>query len=155
MPESTAIAGSSGTTIGKSQRANEVSQLAISQAWMIDILTLYVSEFSSMGLRCRLFQNNIDPDDATEFADFVECDWSGYGGYEVVDTWSAGGITWIPPRMVLPGPTATWTTTSGGVTNTVYGCYVTDSSDNLIWSQRGDAPQTMGSSIGQSYQVQL
>lgn len=130
--------------------------IAITQGWMESVLTEYTTLFGSLGLKIRLFQNDFTPDDASVFADFDEADFSGYDGAHDCDTWSAGGITWIAPRMTMPGPIITWTSSSGGVANTIYGYYVTDSSDNLIWAERRAAgPLTIGGSAGQTYTVQM
>lgn len=132
-----------------------MSQLAVSQPMMIDILTTYVSMFASMGLRCRLYQNDFQPEDDSEIGDFDECDFSGYDGWKDVSTWSAGGIFWNAPRMTMPGPVATWVVATGGVENDVYGYYVTDEDDNYKWGQKLDSPVHAGDTPGDEVQARL
>jgi len=128
----------------------------ISQFWMDAILVQYVTMFGSLNLRVRLFKNDLTLSDDLEFADFDECDFSGYDGYHDVSTWSAGGIVFVPPRMVLPGPYTTWYAASGGTENDVFGYYVTDDSDNFLWAQKGPVGGThMGDVVGLPYTVAL
>lgn len=125
-----------------------MSQLAISQEWMTDILTAYADIFTELELQCHLYQNDFQPEDDSEIGDFVVCDFSGYDGPRDVSTWSLGGIFWNAPRMTMPGPVATWVVTAGGVENDVYGYFITDSSGNYKWAQKLDASIHAGDTPG-------
>lgn len=115
---------------------------------MTDILTMYVEKFAELGLVCHLYQNDFQPEDDSVIGDFVPCDFSGYDGGKDVSTWSAGGIFWNAPRMTMPGPTATWVVTTGGVENDVYGYFITDLAGNYKWGQKLDAPIHAGDTPG-------
>jgi len=93
--------------------------------------------------RIRLFQNNAVPAYTDTFADYVEADFSGYFGYTAL----AFGASFVNDanQGEIDSPPITWTHDGGGTSNTIYGIYVTNDADTLIYAERFPAPVVMHS----------
>lgn len=85
---------------------------------------------SSPAMRVRLFSNSLTVARTNVLSDFTECAFSGY---------AAGAPTWTTPALVggvaqtLPSPAGVSFTFSGAGTTTVYGFYLTDSTNTILY----------------------
>ena len=94
--------------------------------------------------RIRLFKNNYTPVNSSTYADFTEADFSGYAGYASL-SWGAAFINGST-QGEIDATQVTWTHNGGGTANTVYGIYITDGSNNLMYAERFSAPISMSTS---------
>lgn len=91
-------------------------------------------------LTYHLFQNNLTPTAASRIGDFTESTFPGYAS-EATPIWSApalvGGVAETTSAQI------TFSCTGGGGQN-VYGYYVTDAGNTLVYSERyAGAPVNM------------
>jgi hypothetical protein len=86
------------------------------------------------GLKIHLFKSDTVPSRTTVLGDLDECDFSGYSS-QLADTWSYDSTT---GHIALDtNPSVTFTRVTGGISNNVFGYYITDSTDTvLLWSER-------------------
>jgi len=89
----------------------------------------------------RLYQNNYFPDPTDTAAAYVEATFSGYPGGTALG-FGAAFVNGAGQGEIASMP-ITFAHNGGGVTNTVYGIYVTDGAGNLIYAERFGAPITM------------
>lgn len=124
----------------------DIGENTIQNAWVLEI---------GGTLLLHLFKNNYTPVAASVLGSFTEADYSGYADQSPsfgssVTTGGKGTITDSSARV--------FTVTAGGVSNTIYGYYVTANpgggGEVLLWAQRFDASQSM-SSIGDSISITL
>lgn len=87
----------------------------------------------------------------TVIGDVTPCDFSGYGGLQLLEDWAA--VVWTSPRAVITNSDIVWTHNGGGVSNQIYGYYVVDGVGALAWIEaRADGPVTIQFN-GQEYTV--
>jgi hypothetical protein len=91
--------------------------------------------------RIRLFQNNHVPVNSDTVASYTEATFSGYPGYTAL----AFGAAFIngATQGEIDNAAVTWTHNGGGTANTIYGIYVTDGANNLMYAEMFGAPVTM------------
>jgi hypothetical protein len=94
--------------------------------------------------RMRLFQNNHTPVNSDTYASYTEATFSGYSGYQNI-VWGSAFINGST-QGEIDATQLTWTHNGGGTANTIYGVYITDASDNLLYAERFPAPLTLASS---------
>lgn len=83
----------------------------------------------------RLFQNNPSPAPSknTVLADLTECTFAGYSGAALnTSTWAAATVTGHVATSTY-GATVTFTRSTTGAGQTVYGAYVTDSGNTKLY----------------------
>lgn len=93
--------------------------------------------------RIHLFQNNATISATTIVSDLTAATFSGYAYITLsgrtlsvtLDAFSRAFCTWAA---------ATWTK-SGATGNTIYGYWVTDNSNNMMWVEKFDVPVPMSS----------
>lgn len=84
-------------------------------------------------LRCHLYQNNVTPADATVIGSFTEATFSGYA-YANILNWTIPAT--VGGRATTTADAITFTNSTGAVGNAIYGYYVTDSANNLLWAEK-------------------
>lgn len=99
----------------------------------------------------RLFQNNYTPLDTDTAANFTQATFTGYAAI-TLNTWGTP-FTNGSNKAEVDEIIRTFTQTGVGVTNTVYGYYVTDGSGNLLWAERNPAGGVAMNAIGNTYTV--
>lgn len=101
-------------------------------------LEALVNKTAPQNLVLRLFSNNITPSDTDTAGTYTEATFAGYAGITLTGaSWGAasgGTITY--------GSQQTFTRSSTGTTENIYGYYVTQATSGLlVWSERdGSAP---------------
>ena len=121
------------------------------QGW-IDLLDEYVA--SGKPSRIRLFANNHTPLPTDTEADYVEATFSGYPGYTPL-VW---GSAFINPsnQGQVNASQVLWQHNGGGISELVYGVYITDDDDVLQYAERFAAAVLMdGSTDSIEYQPRL
>jgi hypothetical protein len=99
----------------------------------------------------HLFKNDYHPAVGDATSSYVEANFPGYGTWQIV--W--GTITWLGDHVELQANTSvTWNATAPGGAP-VYGYYVTDTSNNLLWAERDPAAPVDMSGAGFSYTIIL
>ena len=98
----------------------------------------------------KLFKNDKAPGDTDTTAGYTEADFPGYAGIQLA-SWSAA-VTNADGKGELNETARTFTMTGSSPTNTIYGYYVTDGSNNLLWAERAAAPYAMDAN-GKTYTV--
>jgi len=128
--------------------------LKVVEAGLLQFLLDWATKANSEEYKIGLFQNNWTPAVGDDLTDVVPCDFGGYAGLLLLDSWDTGGISFSDPRATVTHPAKTWTA-DGTTTNDVYGYYVVDNAGtNLLWAERNAvAPVTVGLVAGQTYSV--
>jgi hypothetical protein len=88
--------------------------------------------------RIRLFQNNHVPLLTDTAANYTEATFTGYGGFQSL-AWGSAFINGST-QGEIDATEVTWTRTAGATSNTIYGVYITDAADALVYAERFDAP---------------
>jgi hypothetical protein len=99
----------------------------------------------------RLYQNDYTPDEDSTFEDFTEADYDGYDGSET-PTWSSAATDGTG-RAFTQSEIIQYGHDGGSPTNTIYGYFFTDISDNLLFAERFAVPQEMEDSHPFNLQV--
>ena len=81
----------------------------------------------------RLYKNNHTPAAADLLGTYTEADFAGYS--RVSTTWNAATLDTTAHKATMVAPVATYLCAGGGTTNNVYGYYVVDASENLLWAE--------------------
>lgn len=97
--------------------------------------------FAEKSVRVRLFVNDHEPDYTDTFASFVDATFSGYPGYTAL-AWGAAFINGSNQGQDN-ATQVSWQHSGGVIGELVYGAFVTDEDDNLLWADRFDAPVSM------------
>jgi hypothetical protein len=110
-----------------------------------------VSNLNGAHVRIKLYKNNLTPTTATVLGDLVECDFAGYVNQEMTG-WSVTGVS--GHVVSVAADSKTFTRTSTGAAQSVYGYYVTDlASALLLWCERDSlAPRDL-IAAGDTYTV--
>lgn len=113
------------------------------------LLDLLLSAFGST-LNVHLYQNAHVPSAADTVASYVEADFEGYAP-QPATAWSAAAT--VAGITSAFADELTYTKGIGGVGNSVYGYYVTDSTDGvLLWAERDPRAPVSFSVDGDVYQ---
>lgn len=91
--------------------------------------------------RLHLFKNNHTPLYTDTAADYTEADFSGYGAYQAL-AWGSAFVNGSNEGEI-DATALTWTHNGGGTANTVYGVYITDGANALMYAERFAAPVSM------------
>lgn len=99
----------------------------------------------------HLFKNNLTPGDATVLGDFTEANFTGYAAI----TPSVGAaFTNGAGKAECDFATCTFSCTGSGTPNDVYGYYVTDVGNAVLYfAERAASPPTTLNANGQTYVV--
>lgn len=115
------------------------------------ILSELRTNWNSTAIRIHLFKSNTTPSTASVIGDFTEADFAGYSAQNLV-TWAAPSVTSHVARMTAANRTFTRSTT--GTAQNIYGYYVTDNSDTvLLWAERDGAAPIVLTNAGDSYTI--
>lgn len=112
-------------------------------------LAAFVNKTAPQNLVLRLFQNNITPSDTDTAATYTEATFTGYAGINLP------GASWNAP---VP-PTITYSaeqtfTSSGVVSNSIYGYYLTQvTSGILCWSERDASAPFVVANVGDAVKL--
>lgn len=119
------------------------------------VLTELRTNWNATPLHLHLFKNNYTPTNATILANLTE---STFAGYAAVDL-----ITWAAPSVAahvatMSAAARTFTRSSSGTGEPVYGYFVTLADDTtLLWAERDPVADTSGvvylTSAGDTYTV--
>ena len=102
---------------------------------------------SGKDLTLKLFQNDYTPVDGSDTSNFTEADFAGYSAKTLVAS-SWGAATTVSGSAVMTYGTQTWTPTAS---QTIYGYYVVDSSDDVQWAEKFDSEKAL--SNGDTFNV--
>lgn len=108
------------------------------------VLDMFSGAFPGGDIKLKLFKNNHVPDVTDTEGDYTEADFSGYSSTSPAITWGAAFVNG-DDKGEIDADVKTFTHNGGGTGNTVYGAYVTDDTDRLIYAERFDAPVSMSS----------
>lgn len=112
--------------------------------WLINVLRERTAGVAGGSFHLRLFKNDVTPDIETELGDLVEADYSGYAaktlGHPACDAAVDGDH-----KAWWRFPEETFLHNGGGVSNGVYGWYLTDHEDGQLFHARrfANAPIAM------------
>jgi len=87
------------------------------------------STWNSTALKLHLYKTNVTPSTSPTVGSFTECDFAGYAAQNIV-TWGPAAVTSHVAKIVAAANTFTRSSTGAG--QTVYGYYVTDSGSTLL-----------------------
>lgn len=127
--------------------------LVISDAGISYILDAIRAKFNVDVLNIHLFVNNLTPARTNVLGDFSEANFSGYA-IQAVPTWGAPAVA---SHVATSQPAGVvFTVGVGGVSNNVYGYFVTDPGNSVLyWSERDAAAPITLSIVGQTYTINL
>lgn len=112
-------------------------------------LEAFVNKTAPQNLQLRLFQNNITPSDTDTTATYTEATFTGYAAIALTGaSWNAaaaGNITYSAQQTF---------TSSGVVSNSIYGYYVTQvTSTILCWSERDASAPFVVANVGDAIKL--
>jgi hypothetical protein len=81
--------------------------------------------------KCRLFSNNVTFGTGTNFGSLTECTFTGYSAV-TTSTWSSPALDGSN-RAASLNTQAQFTPTAGGGSGNIYGYYLTDSGNTLLY----------------------
>ena len=115
------------------------------------VLTECKTNWNSTALKIHLFKNNYTPLTTSVIGDFTESTFAGYAAASLT-TWPTPTVAAHVASMAAAAVTFTRSTT--GATEAIYGYYVTDNASTvLLWAERdANAPINVTNS-GDSYTV--
>jgi len=99
--------------------------------------------YPNTAAKIGLFKNNYTIVAATELTDLTAADFSGYAETNLTTPVIVAGLDGSN-RAVATWDAVTWTK-SGATGNTVYGYYVVNGSNELMWAETFDAPVALTS----------
>jgi hypothetical protein len=107
--------------------------------------------WNATNLKLRLFQSNTTPTTSSVIGDFTECTFAGYAAVSLTG--------WATPIVAAHDATMladlkTFTRTSTGASQNIYGYYVTDNATTfLLWAERDPLAPIVVTNNGDSYTV--
>lgn len=115
------------------------------------ILSELRTNWNATAIRIHLFKSNTTPTTSSVLGDFTEADFAGYAALNLI-TWAAPSVTSHVGRMTAA--TRTFTRSTTGAAQSIYGYYVTDNSDTvLLWAERDGAAPIVLTNAGDSYTI--
>ena len=114
-------------------------------------LAALIAKYGADNLLLHLYQNNYTPTDSSVIGSFTEATFDGYAS-QTIATWSTPSVTaHVASSAAAPN---VFTKSAGSTPNSIYGYYVTDSANTVMyWAERDpDAPIPM-TSTGNTYTV--
>jgi hypothetical protein len=91
------------------------------------------------GSKLWLYQNDYTPNPNTALADLIVADYAGFAA-KTIAAWGTAFVD-VNGEVISLAPLETFTCTGGGMTNTIYGCYLTDATGAILtFAARFDAP---------------
>jgi len=118
----------------------------------VTLLEKMLNQNQTANLLLRLYNNNLTPNALTSYTDITECTTTGYAAITITNSnWAVA--TPVGANYAEAGyAEQNFTFSAGGSATLVYGYYVTDTSNNLMWLERfTNAPFTVppaGGTIG-------
>lgn len=109
------------------------------------------SVWTTTALKLHLFSSNTTPTTSSVLADFTECTFAGYAAISMTG-WAAPSVAAHVAKMLAAVKTFTRSTT--GAAQNVYGYYVTDNGSTiLLWAERDPLAPIVVTNEGDSYTV--
>jgi hypothetical protein len=103
-------------------------------------------------LTMHLYQNNVTPSPGTVLGNLTEATFPGYSP-QAVSNWAAPAPDGSGVRYMTQATAVTFTFTGTGATNNIYGYYITDASNNLLWAEYFAGAPIVMQNPGQQIQV--
>jgi hypothetical protein len=121
--------------------------LVICSGGQISLVTLMlktVLEAGDPGWTIHLFNNNYTPVLGSTAENFTETSFSGYSSVAMTrSTWQTATTSGSVAQIQFGASPVTWTCTGSG--DTIYGAYILDGSNNLLWAELFTSPRTLAS----------
>src|ERR1044072_2949235 len=112
----------------------------------VNILDTLRGVWNSTTVRFHLYQTNYTPVDGSVLGDFTEATFSGYAAIAVS---SFAAATTVSNRGSTTANPITFTRGVGETSNSIYGYYVTDSTNTkLLFAERAPAPPISMTNVG-------
>lgn len=109
------------------------------------------ANWNSTALKMHLYKNNVTPATTSVLGDFTECDFAGYAAQNIV-TWGAASVTAHVGKITAAANT--FTRSSTGTAQNVYGYYITDAASAVLeWAELDPAGPRVVTSAGDSVTV--
>lgn len=103
------------------------------------IMSRYLNNTTYLPLTARLYTNNYTPLDTSVLGNFTEAAGGGYAAIALGTTWVINPFSVAPADAVHPAISYTFTGTLTGLA-TVYGVYITDSANVVIFAEKFATP---------------
>lgn len=115
--------------------------LKLVDAGISNRLTQLQTNWNATPLKLHLYSNNQTPTTSSVIGDFTECTFAGYAAQNLT-TWTAPSVAAHVASMTAAALTFTRSTT--GALQNIYGYYVTTSGGTLLWAEIfSDAPRVV------------
>jgi len=103
-------------------------------------------------LKIGLYQNNHSPSATDTIADYTPCSFDGYAS-QLVNSWGNAFLN-AQGKAETDEQVHTWTATGGSVANQVFGYYIFDGGNNLIYAELNPSGPFLIDAAGKSFSVQ-
>lgn len=125
--------------------------LVLSDDGISTILAIARAEWNSVNPNLHLYSNNLTPNTSSTLGSFTECTFPGYAAIALA---SFGAPSVSSHVATMSETTRTFTRSSTGTAENVYGYFVTDDTDTvLLWSEKDPNGPFVMQNAGDSYSV--
>lgn len=125
--------------------------LVLADLGCVQRLTECRTNWNATALKLHLFKSNTTPTTSSVLGDFTESDFAGYASQTII-TWTAPAMAAHVASMVAAA--RTFTRSSTGASQNIYGYYVTDNGSTiLLWAERDANAPIVVINNGDSYTV--
>jgi hypothetical protein len=115
----------------------------IAQQGAVQILELWDSENYTI----HLYNNDVVLNTGIIIGNFSEVVTGGYAAYDQA-AHVLGPITYVLGQALADEPNITWTFTNPSTAQTIYGMFILDGADNLLWAASFVVPYVLGTTGG-------
>jgi hypothetical protein len=118
---------------------------------LVDMLGSIRGQLNASNLSLRLFQNDWTPSPDDDTADYVQATFNGYLALALTDF----GASFLNANLKaeIDAPAKTYTQTGAAIVNTIYGYYVTNGQNLLVYAERNPAGGVVMDKAGLTYTV--
>lgn len=107
--------------------------------------------WNTTNLKLHLYSNNVTPTTASVLGDFTECTFAGYAAQSIVN-WTAPSIT--SHVATIGADPLTFTRSTTGTSQNVYGYYVTDAASAVLyWAELDPSGPKVVTNAGDSITI--
>lgn len=107
--------------------------------------------WNTTALRLHLFKSNTTPTTSTVIGDFTEADFPGYAAVDII-TWAAATVA--AHVATIAAALRTFTRSTTGAVQNIYGYYVTNNANTILWwSERDPNAPIPLTNAGDSYTI--
>lgn len=118
---------------------------------LIELLQGIAQQLNATVLSMRLYQNDWEPSPEDDAGDYVQATFTGYAALNLED-FGASFLN-LDLKAEINGPAHIFSQTGVAVTNMIYGYYIVNNQNALVWAERNEAGPVAMNAAGMQYSV--